>query len=251
MLQLLASALGCVAQPFPDGPPAFDGYQQSSLVSENALRRGEAYFNMARKRFGFLERGLLAPQCHFLAGVYLMYTMRPLIAWPKFHAASTSCYVYLRCETEGLGSTPDSGTAIHHRNLEQRIYWSCYKSECEFRIDMDFPNSSLAGIHYPHMLPSPPDLEVPSHTVSNGLYHGEAVGGSSDGNRALSTNANQEESWFYYLTEISLRRIANHVLNTFFTAPFSSWTDETVPIMAKAADEFEQQLDKWYVLYST
>ncbi|KAF4974102.1 hypothetical protein FZEAL_8975 [Fusarium zealandicum] len=75
-LVLLACSLGCVAQPFSDVT-----VQPASLETYgDILKQGDAYFNLAQRRLGLLGHGILASQCHFLAGVYLMYTLRPLRA---------------------------------------------------------------------------------------------------------------------------------------------------------------------------
>jgi len=77
---------------------------------------------------------LIAVQCLFLAGIYHMYTMNQFAAWKMFTAASVSCEGYLhRKEKSGGSDTANSGTyscsSEPTRHLEQRIYWSCLKSE--------------------------------------------------------------------------------------------------------------------------
>ncbi|KAK9322318.1 hypothetical protein V1517DRAFT_373947 [Lipomyces orientalis] len=81
--------------------------------------------------------------------------------------------------------------------------------------------NTLAEFHYPDMHPSPLDAPSPE----------------------LESN---EQSWFYYLTEITLRHIGSRVLNTLYCRDHYSWTDEAMPFMAKWVDEFEQQLQDWY-----
>lgn len=172
-----------------------------------------------------------------------MYTQRPLSAWAEFHSASRSYHMYLQCQARRPSRCVDAAKASKRRQLEQRLYWSCYKSECELRAEIELPNSSLADFHYPDMYPSPPD--VPSE-----VSHGEAtfqsgLQRSSGGRRSLGSHRQHEQSWFYYLTEITLRRIVNRVLNVLYSDDHPSWTDETVPYLIKAASEFEQQLDEW------
>jgi len=79
----------------------------------------------AQKRMGILLCGgsVIDAQCFFLAGVYLMATLRPIEAWKLFVQALACCqgfsvnhYTYGAClENEW--------------NLKQRIYWTCFKSE--------------------------------------------------------------------------------------------------------------------------
>lgn len=122
----------------------------------DSLQRGEAYYALARRRLGLLDRGIRVSQCHFLAGVYLMYTMRPLGAWSQFRSASQSYRIYLEIRsrrpaaaTASQISPDDADEARRHSSMEQRLYWSCYKSECELRTEMDLPNSLLADCDFP------------------------------------------------------------------------------------------------------
>lgn len=202
---------------------------------------------MARRRFGLLDRGLLAPQCHFLAGVYLMYTMQPLSAWSHFHSASRSYHIYLQCQARRPARVLDASKASRRRRLEQRLYWSCYKSECELRTEMDLPSSSLVDFHYPDMHPSPPDIDAPTPSSVDESSLADGSVRSAGARRTLASSVNQEESWFYYLTEITLRRIANRIFNTFYVDPHTSWNDETIHLMARAVEDFEQQLEEWYI----
>lgn len=220
----------------------------SSLSSDgDALQQGESYYNLARRRLGLLDTGILAPQCHFLAGVYLMYTLRPLRAWSEFQSASRSYFLYLHCQARRKPTVAGYPQASKRRRLEQRLYWSCYKTECELRSEVDLPNSSLADLHYPDMHPSPPDMpneDAPSPSFINGSTSGrrsvQGPGGS------IVSQPKQEQIWYYYLTEITLRRIANRVLNTLYSTDLTSWTDDVIPFMVKAAEEFELQLKEWY-----
>ncbi|CAO2658431.1 Nn.00g061540.m01.CDS01 [Neocucurbitaria sp. VM-36] len=221
-LVLLACALGSVAQPFRSD--ASEARPRSSLEADaEQLQQGEAYYNLARRRFGFLDKGIIVPQCYFLAGVYLMYTMRPLMAWSQFHQASASYHLYLQCQARRPYQAADDTRAIKRRGQEQRLYWSCYKSECELRSELDLPHSSLADLEYPDMYPSPPNSRA-----------------------ADEISEQQEQSWFYYLTEITLRRISNRVVNTLYASDYRCWNEEKLPSMIKAAEQFNEQLQEWY-----
>lgn len=63
--------------------------------------------------------------------------------------------------------------------------------------------------------------------------------------QSLEIQRQHEQSWFYYLTEITFRRIANRVLNVLHSDGPSSWSDESMPFMASMTREFEQQLEDW------
>ena len=54
---------------------------------------------------------------------------------------------------------------------------------------------------------------------------------------------NEEESWYYYLTEIALRRIGNRIINTFFDHHLSEWMN--VRPLLSIALEFDTQVSSW------
>lgn len=54
---------------------------------------------------------------------------------------------------------------------------------------------------------------------------------------------NEEESWYYYLTEVALRRISNRIVNTFYSGPRSAWMK--VRSLLPVALEFEAQISAW------
>ena len=101
--------------------------RNSGTAFERDLQTGESNYALAARRIGLLKGSILRSQCYFWSGVYLMYTLRPVEAWEKFFHASSTYHIYLkgrlaRDEQKGLYV---SGTRL----LEQRLYWSCFKSE--------------------------------------------------------------------------------------------------------------------------
>ena len=156
-----------------------------------------------------------------------MYTFRPLLAWSHFCQASTAYRIHLR--------STSSTDAPSQDRLEQSLYWSCFKSECEFRVELPLPQTELADLEHPHMFPTPPS---PSTEGIQPLTYSEA---------SLAWNnqkqITEEMSWYYYLTELALRRMGNRILNTFYTYPHATWMQ--ISRFIHAAREFEIQLSNW------
>lgn len=67
--------------------------------------------------------GVIEAQCFFLAGVYLMATLRPIEAWKIFVQALACCQSFSSNLT-----IPNARTDDEFR-LEESIYWTCFKSE--------------------------------------------------------------------------------------------------------------------------
>ena len=134
-----------------------------------------------------------------------------------------------------------NGMAVTQRRLEQSLYWSCFKSECEMRIELPLPQSTIADVDYPHMFPNPPSYSVDGLGLR--LHNTDSVTFGSDTDLASNKVINEEKSWYYYLTEVALRRIGNRILNTFYRQDHTNWLHITplIPI----AKEFEEQILVW------
>lgn len=208
-----------------------------------------------------------------MSPVYLMYTLRPILSWHYFLHASVFCQLHLRMShgisgdfTEVLTAPSRHSSAVDRRSrrLEQSLYWSCFKSECEFRVELPLQQSEISLGEYPDLFPSPPspiaaDDKIPgsdslgrtSSTGSNltmsGLGSYDSGSTIGDEEAELRQHAarlcNEEESWYYYMTEIALRRIGNRIINTFFRQDRSSWLN--IKPLLRMAQEFEAQVSSW------
>ncbi|CAI6096202.1 unnamed protein product [Clonostachys chloroleuca] len=274
-LVLMACALGAVSKPFdralPNGhsPTHERAPRQTSNTSvglhSQELQLGDSCFTLACRRLGSLKYSLLGAQCHFFAGVYLMYTLRPLESWHYFYQASLFCQFDLRMThglsdtfAEVLGAPPPhtlDSAGRKARRLEQSLYWSCFKSECEFRVELPLPQSEISLGEYPNLFPSPPS-PVPMNADASTTDDGGGILGNGGSHSHLTPEqlelrqhsqrlCNEEESWYYYLTEIALRRIGNRIINTFFHDPDqSAWLHNIRPLL-RIGQEFESQISSW------
>jgi hypothetical protein len=176
-----------------------------------------------------------------------MYTFRPLDAWNHFCQASTFYQIHsktvagpdrpisLNSPMRGMGST--------QRRLEQSLYWSCFKSECEIRVELPLPQSAIADFEYPHMFPSPPSPSNFAPELSQSPSYGLNATSPADVNRSYTKRWNEELSWYYYLTEVALRRISNRIINAFYRRERTSWLD--IGPLIPMAEEFEAQISSW------
>lgn len=214
----------------------------------------EVYFQAARKRIGLLDPGIVASQCHMFSGVYLFYTLRPLQGWSAINQAGSTLSLYLKAHAalQMRMDSPHHAPELRERHLEQRVYWTVLKSECEVRTELDLPQSELCKLEYPYLFPSPPSPASPVQNSESSLptsTPGSTATPSSEAFSMASSSSYQreeEKSWFYYLSEIALRRIENHILNTFYRADHTSWRQMDVQDLISAATSIEDQLAIWY-----
>lgn len=118
-VQLLIYTLGTIATE-DDSSATHD----TSLARRHGERfqRADAFFQAAQKRMGLLlcSSGIVEAQVFFLAGVYLMMTMRPFEAWKMFVQALASCQAF----SPAPGDSYEESTQLH-----RTIIWTCFKSE--------------------------------------------------------------------------------------------------------------------------
>jgi hypothetical protein len=222
-LVLIVCALANLSAPFAMVRP---GQEDVSYLDARDYLTADAYYTAARKRIGLLENSVLGTQCYFLTGVYEMYSLRPLQAWISFNRACTTFQTYLRTQS------PQAIRSHSSRRVEQRLYWSCLKSECELREEIDLPPTSLATVDYPDLFPSPPD-ETPLPRETDRSAPSDPI------ESAL------QEGWYYYLSEIALRRISNRITHALHKTVPQSWLAMPLKRIERIANELDAQVLQW------
>jgi Fungal specific transcription factor domain len=202
-------ALESSADTAPSSVDASDSRQQSSF------KQAESYFSAAQRRLGLLlcRSGVLEAQCFFLAGVYLMACIKPLEAWKMFVQALACCQSFYS------GRSPPNANNEAERRLKESIYWTCFKSELELRLELNVSESSVWDSTYPSFFPSPPE----------------------------ELKLQREIVWYFYLAEIALGRLGNRILNFIYTArPATSGSStSSTSDMVESVLSFEQQASDW------
>ncbi|KAG2416184.1 hypothetical protein HFD88_007377 [Aspergillus terreus] len=231
-LALLVLALGATATPFE--PPGQVQNESTSIFS------ARAFYKAAQKRLALTVDGpdrILEAQCHFLSGVYAATLFQPDAAWKFFLHALACCQTF---RFQSSHSSPDAQIfdPVRHeptrgqRSLtwEESIYWSSWKSERELRSGMTTPDFALSHtelVTYPQFFPTPPVNENAESPHSSGSLHDRG-----------------QHSWYFYLSEISLRRLASCIAKgivQFNPSPGEHFLDG----LAKATCVHEAQAVEW------
>ncbi|KAF5501129.1 Echinocandin B biosynthetic cluster transcription factor ecdB [Colletotrichum siamense] len=231
-LVLIACALACLATHFEQDsflnstPESIRSTASNSTDPDTA----QAYFFAAKKRLGLLEPSLLQVQCLFFCGVFEMYSLRPLPAWSYFNQACVQFKNLLWRRTQRRAPENMSQKA---RRLEQRLYWSCMKSECELRCEIPLPSSGITRLRYPDLFPSPPsEVATPAPQPSSLDILEDDI------------QPEEEKSWFYYLAEISSRRMINRAISIMGYHGEEAWIRNIAKVIEKYED-FDQQINVW------
>lgn len=204
-LVLLVWAIGAISTPFEDTSPT---------VQQKDLDLSAALFAAASKRMGgvFMQGGILSAQCFFYSGVYLMSVFQPHAAWRNFLQALACCQ-----ELDfAIQASQESEPLNDASPIEQRLYWTCWKSEVELRMLLGLFDFHVQDRIYPSRFPSPP------------------------------ANPNSDDrAWFFYLAEISLRRLNTTARNDIGQILKQSDAETTALRLVEAATSYDSQVEAW------
>lgn len=167
---------------------------------------GFDYFAAAWKIFPSLlirNNHLIATQCHILVAAYLFYLVRPLEAWNILTNASVKLQLFLSATKQPQPL---------EKELSKRIFWALLITESNLRAELDLPHFGIDSFEETVGLP--------------GFFQdtGEEAAG--------------EDSVWWFLAEISFRRLLNRVSNLIYAK-----TDTTGPLLTSKLDRLAAELD--------
>ncbi|KAJ5859732.1 hypothetical protein N7534_005009 [Penicillium rubens] len=238
-LVLLIFALAAIWGNYPDDETREVSYNEPSFsppvtyltisVPEHRMKESLTFLSMARKRIStaYLDDTLLGVQCLCLFGIWYQYNIEPIPGWKMFRTASMLWQTYRLKHREGK-----TVRSAQEESLEQRLYWTCLKSECEVRYELtDLPPCDLSLSDFPYSLPSFPTRQ-PSNDSAGWVFSNPS---STDLEAASS---------YYYLAEIFLRRLLNRARNA--VRVLSPDIDPpTINTLAETLTQLEGQLQQW------
>lgn len=205
-LVLLIWTLGAISTAFDNPNPC----------TRDDLNLASGLFSAAAKRLGALyaTTGVVPAQCFFYAGVYLMSVFRPKAAWRHFIQALACCQDF-EFATQTLRQPQSFENSSQAPAMEQRLYWSCWKSEVELRLHLGLVDFKVQDRVYPGRFPT-----LPSEPDSD------------------------SRAWFFYLAEISLRRLNTRARNDIgrLSSPDGgeNWQE-----LIKLVVSYESQVEGW------
>ncbi|CAP92980.1 Pc16g03100 [Penicillium rubens Wisconsin 54-1255] len=241
-LVLLIFALAAIWGNYPDDETREVSYNEPSFsppvtyltisVPEHRMKESLTFLSMARKRIStaYLDDTLLGVQCLCLFGIWYQYNIEPIPGWKMFRTASMLWQTYRLKHREGK-----TVRSAQEESLEQRLYWTCLKSEWYSIHHTPQILTQLADIQYlsdfPYSLPSFPTRQ-PSNDSAGWVFSNPS---STDLEAASS---------YYYLAEIFLRRLLNRARNA--VRVLSPDIDPpTINTLAETLTQLEGQLQQW------
>lgn len=105
-------------------------------------------------------------------------------------------------------------------------------------MEIDLPPSGLAKVDYSNQFPSPPSLQ--GDMTDTSLFTTKLAHDSSS-----KIKRQLEQSWIYYLSDVSHRHISTRLVNMFYQDNAESWLSMPIDRMVNVAQELHLQLTQW------
>ncbi|KAM5384631.1 hypothetical protein ACJZ2D_001376 [Fusarium nematophilum] len=240
-LVLLACALGSYAAPWVKPKEQLQPFHETQLqtMMEEDQEGAEAYYAAAQKRLGILCDSIQDIQCFFLATMFEKTALRPLRAW---HHIQQACN---RLETRLLQRGERPLVPFREPNpenhlLEQRLFWSCLRAESELVFELGIKPGCLEGYSYPDAFPAPPDyLFSETSPVTTDTSPTNSPPSSIDTPRQI------KQGWYFYLAEISARRMMDETLNLLYSHGPEYWMKNPAYLI-RQYHECDNQVSSWH-----
>ncbi|KAH7322572.1 hypothetical protein B0I35DRAFT_184175 [Stachybotrys elegans] len=233
-LVLVVLAIGAIWGNYPDDErrlvPTSDTAAYTVAVPEHRLRESSIYLAMAEKRMAvaYSDDSLVGVVCFCLFGSWYQYTIQPIQGWRMFRTASTLWEAYNMKHAHSDVPRPD-----REKSLEQRVYWTCLKAECELRHELpDLPPSTLQDSDFP--------FSLPTFSMSDEVNHDTESPCQSEPAQTQVTPS----SYYYFLAEISLRRLLNRTRHA-AAGLFATIDSVSAAQVTDTLHQLEDQLQQW------
>lgn len=153
------------------------------------------------------QNSLVAVEYHIMLSQYHLYCMDPL----KAHGAIVQAATHMTFFLEKEKVYPQSLTQPHYRfgerkGIVDRLFWTCLKMESELQAELSpfVPNFGVSLLVPPSSFLRIPSPVLPSEHLPECVQ--------------LASRHDDQNLWFYFLTEIAVRKVDNKLYDEVFSA---------------------------------
>lgn len=177
-----------------------DRFEVSQMLLNYALILTTIFPNSLR------PNSVISVEYHILLSQYHHYSMNPLKAHAEIVLASTNMMYFLQKEAAGESPSKLPEYVLSGKRLiVDRLFWTCLKLECELQSELS-PLVPLSGIT--QMTPPSPFMKIPDPLLEEDhLWECFRLANKYDDNN----------SWFFFLTEIAVRKVDNKLFDEIYS----------------------------------
>ncbi|OBA24262.1 hypothetical protein METBIDRAFT_38474 [Metschnikowia bicuspidata var. bicuspidata NRRL YB-4993] len=143
---------------------------------------------------------------HVLLSQYHHDTLNPSLAHEEIIIASTGLVLFIEKTRMRAGLAAGLADVPRDDALVNRLFWTCLKLECELRVEM-CPHVPLSAIT--QITPPSSFFKIPD-PFQEGDHTSESI--------RIANKYDDQNTWYYFLTEIALRKVENNMLDEVYRA---------------------------------
>ncbi|RLV93251.1 hypothetical protein JA1_002609 [Spathaspora sp. JA1] len=191
--------IGCLSGPdaFKDLPASFP--RDRAVIAVKLL----SYANLLVISFPFVLQSntLTSVEFYLLLNQFYLYGMSPLLAHRTINTANQHMMYMLR-------KTNLDELSVRRRETLGRLFWSGLKLECELNNELSpfVPLSGITQVEPPTSFPRIPDQ---ASIITGSKY--------SDSVIKLAQKYDDEYTWYYFLTEVAVRKVDNKMCDEIYS----------------------------------
>lgn len=142
---------------------------------------------------------------HILSNQFHLYVLDPVLGFKSINIACHNVMFYLDKRRNQQDEVIYNGD--NEQRVIERLFWVCLKLECELRTELS-PRCSKSGITHvksPGVFPT-----IPDSIIDDLQFHSKEC-------IQIASAFDDKYTWYYFLTEIAVRKVDNEFFNDHFT----------------------------------
>lgn len=144
---------------------------------------------------------------HVFESQFHLYIMKPTDAYRHITLACHNMMYYLERRRDSQRNIIFKNE--NQKGIFERLFWICLKLECELRAELSpkISKSGITEVNPPCNFPVIPDPLL--HEVNQTYHSLECL--------QIATRFDDQYTWYYYLTEIAIRKVDNDMFDEYYT----------------------------------
>lgn len=146
---------------------------------------------------------------HLFLSQFHLYILKPTIAFEEINISCQHMMHYLNKKRDSSNQVVYENE--NKRRVVERLFWSCLKLECELKTELSpkISTSGITNIEPPCQFPTIPESILEDENVINSKHSKECL--------QFASKFDDQYTWYYFLTEIAIRKAENETFNELYS----------------------------------
>lgn len=150
---------------------------------------------------------------HLFLSQFHLYILKPMVAFEEINISCQHMMHYLNKKRDSANQVVYEN--VNKQRVVERLFWSCLKLECELKTELSpkISTSGITNIEPPCQFPTIPESILEDENVINSKHSKECV--------QFASKFDDQYTWYYFLTEIAIRKAENETFNELYSVEAS------------------------------